>query len=307
VHVSKRLTEAELAFLNAPFNDDGWTVAVQQLAALTGSRVAQLCGTGGSGMLTLNLFSDTLHDPHRHLENPSLYGPENWRVGVTTGARTIQHDLHYAAYRAERPPSYYDDAISDLDVPFGCQSALMMDDNGMVGLALLRSSRDGPCSSETVGIFARVAHQAHRAVRVQAALGEEAAVLLLGDVGQRCEATILLDGFANISAMTPAAEALFVEPGGLELHGLHLRLAVQGEDEAFQQALGRLLISDGVTGPVLHQTVVGQSPASPGGRWRLVATRLPARARSLGFDPHIAITLRPKLPGGGGDRLLRAG
>ena len=293
MNLGERMRAAELAFLNAPFEEHGWVRAVQQLAWATDSRAAQLCATGGGAMLALNLFSDTLHDPYQHLVNPALYGPQNWRVGVTLAARTIEHELHYAAYRATHCTDYYDDAISDLDLPFGCQSALLLDANGMTGLALLRSRRDGPCTEKTLSAFARVAYQAQRAVRVQLALGDEAAQLMLGTVDERWEATVLLDGYANVTAMSAAAEALFEEPAGLRLHGLQLRLSDPDEDRAMASAMSRLLASDGVTGPVLHQMRFGRSAAAPRGQWQAVVVRIGGGATGLHFDPHLAVTVRP--------------
>lgn len=289
-----RVREAELAFLNAPFVDKGWLLAVQQLAHVTGSAMAQLCGGGnGASPLAFNVFSDQRHDPHGHLSNPALYGPENWRIGTTRAARTIQFEADYAAYRAHNPTGYYDDAISDLDMPFGCQSALILDRNGMFGLALLRSGRDGPCTPETLAQFASIARQAHRAVRVQMALGEEAAELLIEGVADRTEMTILLDRHASVLAMTELAESLFDHPQGLRLDGLRLGLADPAEDRFLLAACHRLLSSDAVSGPLLHETVIGRSADRPNGRWRAVVVRVGGPVSALGVEPQLAVTLTP--------------
>lgn len=291
--VDQRLREAELAFLNAPFRPDGWLHAIRQLAAVTGSAVAQLCG-GGLNSLTFNYFSEERHDPHGHLVNPVIYGPENWRINTTHRARTIEFERDYAAYRAVRPTSFYDDAVSDLDLPFGCQSALMMDQNGMTGMALLRSSRNGPCTPETIAQFAVLARQAHRATRVQIALGEEAAELMVSGTAGRHECTILLDRFGNVLALTEAAELLFDEAQALTMRGHRVTLTNKAEDRALEAACARLMASDGVSGPLLHETVVGRSAATPQGRWRLVAVRLGGEAKGLlCFEPQLALTFTP--------------
>lgn len=291
--MSPSLRAAELAFLNAPFQPDGWTTALQQLAFVTGTGIAQLCG-GSAESLTFNYFSQDCHDPHGHLVNPQLYGPENWRINCRFGgARTIQDERHYAAYRETNPTTFYDDAVSDLDLPFGCQTPLMLDDHGLVGLALLRSSRNGRCNADTVATFARVAKQAYRGVRVQLALGEEAAELMIRGPAGRTDATILLDRACNLLAMTEAAERLFDEPSGPTLSGHQLRFASSAESYALYGAFARLLASDGLSGPVLHETVVGRCAHAPQGRWRLIAVRIGGSATGLGFEPHIAVTLTP--------------
>lgn len=296
--VDRAVREAELAFLNAPFEPDGWTGALHALAVATGSAVGQLCGGGAGLSLSFNLFSEQRHDPHGHLVNPLLYGPENWRINCSTGrARSIQDERHYAAYRSANRTDSYDDAVSDLDLPFGCQSPLILEANGgLVGLALLRSTRDGPCTADTLAIFARVARQAHRAVRVEIALGQERGENILAGLATSGEMTLLLDRHGRLVAMTQAAETLFDCPIGLKLEGLRLRLATTAEDRSLQAAMARLLASDGVNGPVLHQCRTGRSDQRPEGYWQLFLTRLPANRDLLGVEAQLALTLRPLLP-----------
>lgn len=292
--VDKQVREAELAFLNAPFQTDGWHVAIRQLAFATKSEMAQLCGGGADMRLTFNHFSAPCDDPHGHLVNPKMYGPENWRINCRMGgARTIQHEHHYAVYRSANRTDFYDDAVSDLDLPYGCQSPLLLDESGLVGLALLRSSRDGPCSPEVIAAFSRIARQAHRAVRVQLALGEEAASLLISDVSDRTEVTIVLDGQMNVLALTELAEALFDQPQGLRLEGLRLALAEPRDDRLLRSACQRLLASDGIEGPTLHETRIGRSPDYPDGRWRAVIVLLGGPASPLGVEAKLALTLTP--------------
>jgi len=293
VYLDNRLRQAELAFLNAPFSPEGWAVAMGELAAVTRTRVAQLIGVGGPLALPLNLLTEQLHDPHGHLNNPVIYGPANWRINTTRQAMTLEHEPHYQAYREQRGWSFYDDAVSDLDLPHGCQSALMLDSNGIVGISLLRSSKEGPCTAEVLDSFSYLARHAQRALRVQLALGHEAADLMLSGLHGRREATILLDRYGLVCAMSEAAEALFDIPDGLRLEGHALRLPNPYEDRALVAAMHRLLSSDGVQGPVLHQSRIGLSPGWPGGRWRLFITRLPRVPHHFHFEPQLAVTLKP--------------
>jgi len=291
VSVDQRLREAELAFLNAPFRDGGWTEAVAMLAAVTGSRSAQLLGIGGPLQMSLNIVSDIPRDPHGHLHNPVLHGKPNWRIGVTDGPMLIRHEPDYARYRGLFDTSDYDDAVSDLGIPFGCQAPLLFDSSGLLGLALLRSARNGPCSADTLELFTRLSRSAQRAVRVQLALGQELAETMLSGTAIATEATILLDRYGQLAALTPAAERLFDHPHGLHLGGQRLHLANAREDHFLGAALARLLASDGVSGPILHQCEVGRSADRPAGRWRLYAVRLPAVPHGFGFEPQLAITL----------------
>ena len=289
--VDQELRDAELAFLNAPFQPDGWRIATRKLVDVTGSAAAQIIGLGGPDSFTV--ISHDVPDPRGHLTNPALLGACNWRIGAVDGRSRLQHEPHFEAYRALHKTSDYDDAVSDLDTRFGCQAPLVADAAHLFGLALFRSNRQGCCDAEVLDRFSFLARHAQRALRVQLALGQEAAELMLDGVAGRSEATLLLDRFAGLSGMTPAAETLFDHPKGLRLDGLLVRLADPTENGFFAAAVGRLLASDGVTGPVLHEGQVGRCAEAPGGRWRLFICRLPTVQHGFGFEPQLAVTLTP--------------
>lgn len=290
--VEQRLRDAELAFLNAPFEPDGWRLAVGNLLEIIGGVGAQVIGLGGpTGYVDVTVAD--LHDPHAHLTNPEVFGPCNFRIGAADGRSRIQYEPHFEAYRARHDTSLYDDVVSDLDTRFGCQASLMADSSTLFGLVLFRSRRQGACDPDTIERFTRLAFHAQRSLRVQLALGQQSAELMLEGLAGSRDATILLDRHGAIAAMTEAAETLFDHPHGLRLDGLLLRLALPKESLALEAALARLLASDGHDGPLLHEVRVGRSADRPRGRWRLHLVRLPPLARALGFEPHFALTLTP--------------
>ncbi|MFP5329999.1 MAG: hypothetical protein ACLGHC_07690 [Alphaproteobacteria bacterium] len=285
--------EAEFAILNAPFDADGWERAVLAIARATGSNAAHLLGIGGPILFPLNVFVGDVPGIERYLGDPVFHGAINWRVGSVTAPMAIQYEPDYEAYRRLHDTSDYDDVASDLDIQYGCQCAVLLDSRNMLGIALLRSRSDGRCTDETLSRFSLLRHQLARAVRVQMALDGEAAEMMVGNLDERQCATLLLDRHANLCAMSPAAEPLFDERGPLTLSGLAVELRNRGENRAFQKALARLLASDGHRGAVVHETRVGRDETALGGRWRLFAVRLPHRQDGLGFDPHLAVTLKP--------------
>ena len=292
MRVDAGLKEAELAILNAPFEEDGWKAALNRIAEQTRTTTVQLLGMGGPLLLPLNVIGgQELRDRHGDLGNPALYGPSNWRVGTTTIAMEIQFEEHYAAFRAANATADYDDAVSDLDIPFGCQSALLLDSANLLGVALLRSSRDGPCTADTLSRFSLLRRQMQRSVRVQLALDGEAGEIMVRDPAELSGATLLIDRFGTVCAMSEAAERLLEEEGPLCLEGLGVRFRDPADERCFKQALARLMASDGERGPVLHQTTVGLGTEGSK-RWRLIACRLPRREHGLGFDPQVAVTLK---------------
>ena len=283
--------EAELALLNAPFEARGWDGAIAAVAAATGSSGAQLIGVGGPLVIPLNVVVGNFSGPWHHFSDARLYGSCNWRINTVGPQGSIQHEQHFAAYAAGHVTADYDDAVADLDVPFGCQSAFLIDADRLVGLSLLRRQRDGACDADTLGRFAQIRAQAARAVRMQLALDGEAAEMMLGNLSAMASATILLDRHGNIAAMTAAAEPLF-EPGRpLRRDILAPRLRHREEDRLLSAAMARLLAHDG-HGAHVHQARVGRGSGCLAGGWNLYLVRLPAREHGLGFDAHLALTLK---------------
>ena len=288
-----QLRATELAILNAPFEERGWERAVGSIAHATGSSGAHLLGMGGPLLFPLNVIFGDYRGYEPYFTDPRLHGRCNWRVAATTEPMAIQHEAHYTAYRQSNPTSDYDDAVSDLDIPFGCQSAMFLDRNGMIGLALLRSGNDGPCGPETLRAFAVLRHQLARAIRVQMALDGEAAELMVGDIGAMTSATILLDRHGCLAALTAPAEELFEEKGPVRLAGLEVRLSHPEEDRQLHRAAARLLGGDEAVGPIVHEMRAGRTAEFPRGRWRLSALRLPRRKQGLGFEPELALAFHP--------------
>lgn len=284
------LRQAELRILNAPFEERGWEVAVQAVADATASHAAQLLGIGGPMLLPLNVFVGPPASYRHHIQSAALHGSCNWRVGSTTVAMAIQHESDYASYRAFHDTDDYDDAASEMDIPFGCQSALILDGQSLIGLAALRGRRDGPCTAETLARFAALRQQMARAVWMQIALDGEAAELMVGDMGALTGATILLDRHGAIAALSPAAERLLGGEGPLRLCGLTVELPDPADNRRLGRLMARLLTRDRVD---VGEMRVGRAPDRPRGAWRLFVTRLPGRRdHGLGFAPHLALTLK---------------
>ena len=292
------MKEAELALINAPFEEGGWQTGMERAAWACGGSTGNLVGIGGPMLLPFNLFTGKQADRARaHFDNPALWGACNWRVGAAGGPMTIQHDGHYRAYRHQHGPALtadYDDAVSDLDMQYGCQAVLMADQEHFLGLAIMRGRMEGRCDGSTLFAFDRIIRHAQRAVRVHLALDGEAGELLVGEWSDRASPMLVLDRFGGLCAMTAAAEGLLDDNGPLILRGISIAARNRREDRHFQAALARLLsVGDAAIGPHLHQMAVGRCSARPHGRWRLSVMRLPRRPHGLGFDPHLLISAKP--------------
>ena len=282
--------EARRALLNAPFEEDGWRPAVEKLLAATGASTGNMVALGGPLLMPLCFYVG--RDWERATDmarDPAMWGTANWRVNTTTVPLAIQHDAHYAAYRASHDTQVYDDMMSDLDMASGCQSALVIEDGVFLGLAITASARGGGFRREGVERFAALVPTLSRAVRTELALSGEAAKLMLGETGPLDGATILLDGHGAIGGLTAAAERLFGDEGPFRYAYQGIALNCRRADRHLQSALSRLLALDcDEDGTRVHQF----DCATGNGRWRLSLIRLPGRDHGLRFHPRLAIAAK---------------
>lgn len=263
---------------------------MERAAWACGGSAANLVGLGGPMLLPFNLFTGKMGDrAQAHFANPGLWGACNWRVGSSGEPMTIQYEGHYRAYRRQLGPALtadYDDAVSDVDMQYGCQAVLLADQEHFLGLAVMRGRNEGRCDHSTLFAFERIIRHAQRAVRVHLALDGEAGELLVGNWHDRTSPMLVLDRFGGLCAMTAAGEELLEADGPLSLRGISIAARDRREDRHFQATLARLLqVEEGDVGPHLSRIIVGR----PGRRWRLSILRLPRRPHGLGFDPHVII------------------
>lgn len=288
------LRDTELVLMNAPFVEGGWQRAIMMVAQATGAESANLVAFGGPLLFPLNMFVGRESDgAARHFTRPELWGACNWRVQSAGDPMSIQHEVHYDACRARGGTADYDDAVADLDMPFGCQTALISDERNFLGLAILRSRREGRCDDIALARFRHLIGKVHRAVRVQLALDGEAADLMLGELASMHCRLALLDRHGCLAALSPPADAMFADDGPARLAGLQFRLRRPDEDRQLLAAMARLLAAELPHGPQVHEMRAGRSPHHPHGRWRLSLMRLPRRSHGLGFEPELAISFHP--------------
>ena len=208
------LRETELALMNAPFDPGGWKSAIEMVATATGSGAAHLAAIGGPILMPLDIFvgreAERIDD---YFSAPELCGASNWRIACIGAPMTIQHERHYAEARALGGAGAYDDAVASLDMRFGCQSALINDERNFLGLALIRSQREGPTDAVVYGRFQHLIRHVQRAVRVQLALDGEAAELMLGELATIHCKVVLLDRHGCLSAVSGSARCLTPRPG----------------------------------------------------------------------------------------------
>ena len=197
-------------FLSAALEPEKWGTAIKAMAEATGSRHGQLIGFG-PGSSGFNWISDI--DPSVIKKSATIdqSRPDlNFRVAAdrVPDRPEIVHEAHYDVARRSLRSDDYLDLCSDLDIFDGCQTKLVASEGQMVGLALLRGSKDGRTGEKERELFGRIAGHARAAVRLQLSIEQQGFALLSGTFEAMERACWLLDATGRVGAMTPRADAL---------------------------------------------------------------------------------------------------
>ena len=263
--------------------------ALEALAEATSSARGQLIGIGGPSAIPFNWVND--FPEHAFRDFIAIDGGSplvNTRVAVSADA-PILRTCSEAEYRAVQPHMYsdiYADFCRDYDLPYGCQSKLVEGEEGLIGLALLRTERDGITTEDERALFTAVAPHVRSAVRTQLALEENGADLIVGALGQVAAAVFICADNGHVRAMTPAAEML-VTDGPLDVVGGYLTVPEAGD----QLRLLRSVARHGALEPLPLETLlidigVGKLPLI------LDVVTAPRRSWNFGFAPKVMVIAR---------------
>lgn len=197
-------------FLSAALEPEKWGGAIQAMAAATGSRHGQLIGFG-AGAASFNWISNIDESIVAKSATIDQGAPDiNFRVAADRlpDRPVIVHEAHYDIARQSLRSDDYLDLCSDFDIFDGCQASLLSTGEQMIGLALLRDSKDGRTTQDQRDLFAGIAGHARTAVRLQQAIERQGFALLAGTFEAMDRACWLLDSSGRVGGMTPRADAL---------------------------------------------------------------------------------------------------
>lgn len=275
-------------FLEAAVDPARWISVLERLVLETRSDHAQLIGVGPSFSLGFNWVNDMDASAHAVADRAELMTPAtNYRVaaGLNQPSRTISWEDRYEAIKPHLSDDAYLDMCNDLRIPFGCQTNLLVEADGLVGFALLRSERNGRTDAETRALFASMCAPASAAVSLQAGLERQGYQLVAGAFEVMSIACFVLDRSMSVRAMSRAAEQLLAD-GTLQL----VDGRVTTSSPAAQRRIG------GATAAVMEGRAAAASVAAPdaAGMLMLKWHCLPPREWNMGFAPYaILIAKRP--------------
>lgn len=275
-------------FLGAALEPHLWRDLLGDMARATGSSHGQLIGFG-PGATAFNWVSGIDDDLLQSSGAMALNTPDrNFRMAADRlrDASPIRHEAHYDLVRETLRDDDYLDMCADLDIGNGCQARLLADGDGMIGLAVLRSERDGRSTREQQAAFAGFATQAQVAVRMQRAIEQQGFALLSDTLGAMDQACWLVDESGRVGGMTPRAEQL-LSSTRLVLEDGFLASRRADETRRIVTALRAVLAPSG-----LPADPIAMPDEEDGLAMMLELFPLPRRPWGLSFAPRAIITAR---------------
>lgn len=278
-------------FMAAALEPERWMDSLDLMASHTGASHGQLIGIGGARDLPFNLVTNSHGWPFQELVDAGGYLPElNYRIAANDSHVSrghydpVLHEAHYDAVMPGLASRAYVEFCEAIDIPFGCQTNLVVDGVGLIGLATLRKRREGRTTSAQRRTFAGAAGAARRAVRLQERLEGQQARLLAGAFEALDLTAFIIDARGQLLAHTVGAEAR------LRRGDVYLRDGVPdgaGTPWPLSRAVAALTADGGAAHVQLRL-----DPAGDGAPLFLEGFRLPARPWSLGRLPHAIFVAR---------------
>ncbi|SMF70244.1 helix-turn-helix transcriptional regulator [Allosphingosinicella indica] len=291
------------AFETAAVDPDSWLNALQAMADATGSLRGQLIGIGGPQHIPFNWVTDMMTDALADFVAIGGGSPDvNYRVAASleSAVGEVAHDPHYQRAIPKLGTDIYLDYCDTYDIPFGIQTKLVEDD-GLIGLAVLRTRSEGAADEKALAAFGEAAGYAGAAVRIQFALERQAGRLVAGTLEAMDIAAFVIDGTGAVSAMTPHGEVLVRGGDGLRVVDGHLCAAWPSDRVRLDMAIARALACEERHS---HAGVMLRAGAAGSETLLVSLITLPGQPWSFNFRPRvIAVAKRPR-PRGRGAVLL---
>lgn len=273
--------------------DGSWYGALASLAEACGSRSGQLVGFG-TDSVTFNYWTGVEPDILAEFEAVGGGDPRinpRVRAGNAVAELTVLAEQDFLTEEESRSNDLYKWGWSR-DLAFSCLSPLLRSPTSLVGLAVIRTGRQGHIRSDERALFASLAPHVRAAVRTHSLLEGQALALLTGTLEALSLAAFLCDARGRVVSATRSAEA-HLDQGRLRVQ--HGRLVAVAEDDtaSLQQGIAMAAAPLRKPGPPAQKTVVvqGEDAAEP-----LVVDviALPPCAEDFVTRPRVAVVVRER-------------
>ncbi|WP_185206149.1 helix-turn-helix transcriptional regulator [Sphingomonas sp. NBWT7] len=276
-------------FEDAALGTGSWDTALGHLATVTGSKRCQLIAFGSDQWLPFNWVTNLSDADMALFDSIDGHNPAtNFRLRAEQATNDqISFERHYDHARLATGPTDYIECCEQTAMPYGCQTMLENDARGALGLALLRSRKDGRTTDAHRETFRRAARHVRSAARLQIALEQQGSSLIHGAVERLSAACIVFDGAGLVRAITPAAEAAIASFDHVSI--VDRRLTVRDPQSVAQLDSARAIMKDPAAQAQISVNLrVGAGAADI---IRVDLHRLKRRDWSFGFEPAFMLVI----------------
>ena len=200
-----------------------WEEAVAEMAALTGSMAGELIGLGANAAVSFNLITGFGPEVSQAFVAAGGGDPminSRVRIGSSIAVGELRDEADFTTADDVKRHGAYGEWIRQHDFANVCLTPLVRDDNLLIGLAAVRSSRQGNIGADEKKAFAALAAHARMAVRTQLMLQQQSLATAAGILDALGASVFVCDAAGRVLALSVAAERLASEGTRLRLvHG----------------------------------------------------------------------------------------
>ena len=223
-----------------------WEDAIEGLADLTGSMTGELIGLGADAAVPFNLISG--HGPEVAAEFVAAGGGDpnvnsRVRIGTRIGVLDVRDESDFTTAEDVRSHGEYGEWIRRYDFAHICLTPLVKEDSLLIGLAAVRTTRQGNVTRDQKKAFAHVAAHARTAVRTQLMLQRQSLSLVAGVLDALGACAFLCDASGRMLARSASAERLLSDDTRLRLVQGRLAAAADTAQAALSAAIGEAALA----------------------------------------------------------------
>lgn len=227
-------------FQSAALGEATWLDAVDGLARATGSRTGQIIGLGSDAAVPFNWMTEMPPESSDDFLAAGGGDPRvNRRVGVGSAVPElcVVADGDFPAYGRHDDPPAIRNWIDRFDVPHICLTPLIKRNGLLVGLAVLRSRKNGHIDQEQRRVFSHLAPHLRAAVRTQMTLTAHGASVITEALEALSIPAFVCDAAGRVLAHNLPSEALLSAAIHLRLRNGVLAARNETDGKAFAAAV----------------------------------------------------------------------
>jgi DNA-binding CsgD family transcriptional regulator len=224
-------------FHTAAIDGEGWYPALEGLAEATGSDGGELICVGTDAAVRLTNASPELLEAFIAGRGGDPSVNPRVKAGMEAPVLKVLAESDFITPDEHKRHPHYQEFARPFDLPYICLTTLEKQRDGLIGLAVTRTERQGHIDAEQRRAFASIAPHVRAAVRTHIALEGHGDALLSGALEAISIPAFICDGTGRVRELTPCAEAIVSSGLRLQLRNGRLTAPLPMEMQALNDAM----------------------------------------------------------------------